>query len=65
MIVVSLWDVGSERSFELLVRFAEHLAAGIPVARALRDTTTDARKAGLPPFDWAPFILVGHHGFRD
>ena len=65
MVVISLWDVGAHSSLELMTRFYQNLAGGMSVSGALHHASTALRQAGNPPYDWAPFILIGHHGFAD
>lgn len=62
MVVVTLWDV-DVASLEAMTIFYGRLAAGDPVATALHATRTRLRAAGRPPFDWAPFIMMGFDDF--
>lgn len=64
MVVISLWDVDMSTSWQMMTLFYRNIAGGMPVSRALRAAASELRKAGKPPFDWAPFILIGQHGFR-
>lgn len=64
MVVISLWDVDSYRSLELMTSLYESLSAGSSVAGALKKATRNARERGWPPFDWAPFILIGAFDFK-
>lgn len=64
MVIISLWDVDATSSLDIMTRFYQNLAAGMPVARALRESSGALRKNGRPPYDWAPFILIGHHRFE-
>lgn len=61
--VISLWDVDAASSMELMSNFYENLAAGMPLAQALKTSSAVLRAQGRLPFDWAPFVLVGHHDF--
>jgi CHAT domain-containing protein len=65
MVVISLWDVSAHSSLELMTQFYSNLANGLPVARALHRASASLRQAGNSPYDWAPFILIGHHGFQN
>jgi CHAT domain-containing protein len=65
MVVISLWDVDMGSSWQMMTSFYRNLAAGMPASRALHAAASALRAAGNPPFDWAPFILTGQHGFRD
>lgn len=64
MVVVSLWDIGAESSLQMMADFYENMANGLSVAHALRMARTKIRSLGKMPYDWAPFILVGSHGFK-
>lgn len=64
-VVVSLWEVDQVWSMRLMTDFYHNLATGMPTSKALHLATNGLRQAGRPPFDWAPFILTGHYGFRD
>jgi CHAT domain-containing protein len=63
MVVISLWEIDASSSLDLMVRFYQHMASGSSVAQALHSASAELRQAGQPPYDWAPFILIGHHGF--
>jgi CHAT domain-containing protein len=65
MVVISLWDLDAPSSLDFTARFYENLASDLPVARALHSASAMVRRAGNLPYDWAPFILIGHHGFND
>jgi CHAT domain-containing protein len=65
MVVITYWDVDAETSFDIMARFYTNLAKGSSVAAALREARSYARKSGLQTYHWAPFVLVGNHGFRD
>ena len=62
--LISLWDVEARSSLELMTRFYENLGNGASIAAALKAATSAIRAQGKPPYDWAPFVLVGHHDFR-
>ena len=65
MVVISLWDVDATSSLDLMARFYKQLANGVRVAEALRSASSELRQTGRPPYDWAPFILIGQHGFSE
>jgi CHAT domain-containing protein len=65
MVIISLWNVDTITSLDLMVRFYRNLVAGMPVSQALHRASAALRQEGRPPYDWAPFILIGHHGFED
>ena len=65
MVVISLWDIDATSSLGIMTKFYENLASGLPVARALHSASAVVRRACKLPYDWAPFILIGHHGFND
>jgi hypothetical protein len=60
-VVISLWDVGSGASLDLMTDLYTHMARGRTIAGALRAAAGASRAAGRSPFDWAPFIVVGQH----
>jgi len=62
--LISLWDVEAHSSLALMTRFYESLGDGASIAGALKSATGEMRAQGKPPYDWAPFVLVGHHDFR-
>lgn len=62
--LISLWDVEARSSLELMTRFYESLGDGASIAAALKAATSAMRAQGKSPYDWAPFVLVGHHDFR-
>jgi tetratricopeptide (TPR) repeat protein len=64
-VVISLWDVDQVSSMQLMAAFYNNLGEGMTPSRALRASTGKLRQEGRPPFDWAPFILIGQYAFRD
>ncbi len=64
-VIVSLWEVDQVLSMQLMTALYNNLATGMTLSAALHSAANDLRRAGRPPFDWAPFILTGHYGFRN
>ena len=64
MVVISLWDIGAESSLQMMADFYNNMANGLSAADALRMARTKMRKSGKMPYYWAPFILVGSHGYK-
>jgi CHAT domain-containing protein len=65
MVVIPLWDVHVSSSWRLMNLFYSNLAKGVPVSQALHAAASQLRAEHAVPFDWAPFILVGQHGYRN
>jgi CHAT domain-containing protein len=61
-VIVSLWEVEEQATTDLMTRFyTAHMAHGRPVAAALREAQLALRVAspGVPPADWAAFVVEG------
>ena len=58
-VVCSLWRVDDEATSELMAGFYAGLKAGLPAADALRRVQWEMIRAGRPPSQWAPFVLIG------
>lgn len=58
-LVVSLWSVADEQTKNLMVSFYDKLLSGSNPESSLRDAKLEMIKNGLPPFYWAPFVLIG------
>jgi CHAT domain-containing protein len=65
MVVIPLWDVHVSSSWRLMNLFYGNLANGLPVSQALHSAASQLRAEHAVPYDWAPFILVGQHGYRN
>jgi CHAT domain-containing protein len=63
LVVIPLWDVHVSSSWRLMNLFYDNLATGLPVSHALHSAASRLRAQHAAPFDWAPFILVGQHGY--
>jgi CHAT domain-containing protein len=59
--VVSLWDVNSAATRELMVLFHERLRGGDSPAAAMRHAQISLRRSKRysHPFFWAPFVVIG------
>ncbi|MCH8955142.1 CHAT domain-containing protein [candidate division KSB1 bacterium] len=61
--VVSLWSVDDKSTAYIMKNFYKHLKSGMDKAQALRIAKLDylelSGNAGIDPFYWAPFILIG------
>lgn len=62
-LVAGLWRVPDETTGMLMTRFYRALHAGQMPAQALRTAQLQMIAAGYTPFQWAPFILLGHPGY--
>lgn len=58
-LLVSLWDIDDASTLEFMRSFYTHLAANLPLPRALREAMLEVRKQYPHPYHWSPFILVG------
>ncbi len=58
-LVATLWHVEDRATAELTERFYQHLAAGKNAAIALQQTQVEMLRAGMPPYQWAAFVLMG------
>lgn len=61
-LVMSLWKVPDQQTFELMVDFYQRLLAGEGVAVALRSAQLTMRGRHTDPYFWAAFILLGDPG---
>ena len=60
LVIGTLWDVEDEAAAALLSTFSEHLRAGEPPLKALRQAQLEAMsRAGSSPSCWAAFELIG------
>ena len=59
-IVATLWSVRDEAALGVVRGLYEGLAAGMPVAEALRAAKLHAIRRGAAPRDWAAFTVVGN-----
>jgi len=63
-VIGSLWNVGDDRTEELLVSFHRHYRKGLDAARALREAQLELmnhKSLGLrSALAWAPFQVIGH-----
>ena len=64
MVVISLWDIDTASSLEIMSEFYKNLGQGLSVATSLKAARSKFRNLGKLPFDWAPFVLVGFHEFK-
>jgi CHAT domain-containing protein len=62
-LVMSLWSIDEKVSSEIIARFYEHLADGLPKHKALRQAKLDHLSTAADelalPFYWAGMVLVG------
>ena len=58
-VVVSLWSVDDHATADLMLAFYRHLAAGKPVAPALRSAKADTRVDWPDARNWAAFQVIG------
>jgi CHAT domain-containing protein len=58
-IVATQWAVGDAATVPFVERFYGHLATGLDVSAALRQTKLEAIKAGVSIRQWAAFLLAG------
>lgn len=59
-VCASLWNVEDDSTQRLMTSFYSHLLSeGLSAPSAMRLAKLGLIRAGEPPFDWAPFTLVG------
>jgi hypothetical protein len=58
-VVATGWRVSDERTVRFVADFYGALAAGRPVADALRAAKLSAIERGVPPGEWAAFTVIG------
>jgi hypothetical protein len=58
-VVATQWRIGDRSTVRLVDDFYRAMAAGRPVAEALRTAKLAAIRRGAPPRDWAAFTVVG------
>ena len=58
-VVATQWRIGDRSTVQLVDEFYDAMAAGRPVAEALRTAKLAAIRRGAPPRDWAAFTVVG------
>jgi tetratricopeptide (TPR) repeat protein len=58
-VVATLWPVNDLASAKFVNRFYGFLASGVAATDALRLAQLDAIQRGVPPRDWAAFVLTG------
>jgi CHAT domain-containing protein len=58
-VAATLWPVNDRASAEFVRRFYGFLASGVAATDALRLAQLDAIQRGVPPRDWAAFVLTG------
>ena len=57
--VATRWRISDRIAIRMIEPFYDALAAGLPVADALRAAKLAALRRGAPPREWATFIAVG------
>lgn len=58
-LLVSLWPVDDASTARLMIAFYRRLAHGASPAAALALAQRELAAAGLSPYHWAPFVLIG------
>lgn len=58
-LVATLWAVDDESTARLMAEFHRKLGEGNSIACALRSAQIALRRAGQPPYYWAPFVAIG------
>jgi tetratricopeptide (TPR) repeat protein len=58
-VVATRWRVGDEAALDMIQPFYDALAAGLPVADAVRAAKLAAMRRGVPARAWASFVTVG------
>jgi len=58
-VVATQWRIGDRSTVQVVDDFYGAMAAGRPVAEALRAAKLAAIRRGAPPRDWAAFTVVG------
>ncbi len=55
----TLWHVEDQSTAELTGRFYRHFTQGENAASALQHAQVEMIRGGQPPYQWAPFVLIG------
>ena len=58
-VVSALWDLEDHATARLMAQFYSHLAQGMGKAEALQQAQLELARAGLSPYYWASFEVVG------
>jgi CHAT domain-containing protein/tetratricopeptide (TPR) repeat protein len=58
-VVCSLWKVDDRVTMDLMVALYSALKRGKTTAEAVREAKLNLLRDGRPPFQWAPFIVIG------
>lgn len=58
-IVATRWRIGDQAALDMIQPFYDALAAGLPVADAVRAAKLAALRRGVPAREWASLIVVG------
>jgi CHAT domain-containing protein len=58
-VVASLWQADDKTTGTLMQNFYAHLQRTASMADALRAAQLELRAAGVSPFYWAPFVIMG------
>jgi CHAT domain-containing protein len=58
-LVASLWNVNDRETVAIMDAFYLELASGRPIDEALQAAKLNARRRGVSPRHWAPFIAIG------
>lgn len=61
-LLVTLWHVADRSTCEFMKQFYRRLLQGATISQALQATQQFMMWAGYTPYEWAPFILIGHPG---
>jgi CHAT domain-containing protein len=59
--VESLWPVESQATADLMVEFHKEVAAGMPIAKALRDAQLSLMEQHPHPYYWSSFTATGNN----
>lgn len=63
-LVVTQWSVADRATADLVLRYYENLARGLPTDRALQQARLEAFQAGASPAVWAAFMTLGDPDVR-
>lgn len=59
-VIGGLWYLCDESTLEIMTQFYENVQAGETFSLALFNSRKKLIQLGRPPYEWSPFVLMGH-----
>ena len=59
-VIGGLWYICDRSTFDLMTRFYKNVKAGKTFSRALFDSRRGLIQSGTLPYEWSPYVLMGH-----